>query len=310
MHGVSVASYESNLPKAIELRHLRYFVCAAELGSFRKAAAALSVQESSISRQIRDLEDEIGVSLFQRHSAGVALTNAGARFLPAARRALRTIFEGARDIEGSSRGDEGVVKIGIFSSLASGYLSELFRAFNRKHSHVRMEFIDGSPRDHVSAVRQLDMDIAFITAGKMWLDCETAFLWSEQLFVVIPNDHPLSNKDQVNWNDLAASSFIVGNAASGQEIHDFIVKRLAELGYHPEVDPQYVGRDNLLPLVAIGRGLTLTSEATTAAKFPGVAYRPISGEVLPFCAVWSPRNDNPALRRLLSLARTMSKSTL
>jgi hypothetical protein len=60
-------------------------------------------------------------------------------------------------------------------------------------------------------------------------------------------------------------------------------------------------------LVAMGQGLTLTSEATTAAHFPGVVYRPLGEEILPFCAIWSPQNDNPALRRLLSLARTMSR---
>jgi hypothetical protein len=59
-------------------------------------------------------------------------------------------------------------------------------------------------------------------------------------------------------------------------------------------------------LVAIGRGLTLTSEATIGARFPGVVYRPLAGELLPFCAVWSRLNGNPALRRLLSLARDMS----
>lgn len=68
-----------------------------------------------------------------------------------------------------------------------------------------------------------------------------------------------------------------------------------------------MGRDNLMHLVAIGEGFTLTSEATTATSFPGVVYRPLSEEILPFCAIWSPQNDNPALRRLLSLARTMSK---
>ena len=86
-----------------------------------------------------------------------------------------------------------------------------------------------------------------------------------------------------------------------------VAKRLADLGRHPDIQQQAVGRDNLMRLVALGRGLTVTSEATTAAQFPGVVFRPINGEILPFCAVWSPRNDNPALRSLLDLARTMAR---
>ncbi len=60
-------------------------------------------------------------------------------------------------------------------------------------------------------------------------------------------------------------------------------------------------------LVAIGQGLTLTSEATTATAFPGIVYRPLADETLPFSAIWSPRNDNPAFRRFLSLAKSMAK---
>jgi DNA-binding transcriptional LysR family regulator len=70
-----------------------------------------------------------------------------------------------------------------------------------------------------------------------------------------------------------------------------------------------VGRDNLMRLVALGRGLTVTSEATTAAHFPGVVFRPIEDEILPFCAVWSPANDNPALMAMLDLARSMASAS-
>lgn len=310
MNDGSVVSQLSRIPKAIELRHLRYFLAAAERGSFRKAAAALSIQESSISRQIRNLENHVGVSLFQRHGAGVTLTIAGERFLPNARRVLKAIAEGTRDIEVIGRGETGTVRIGIFSSLASGFLSDLLRVFTRKHDGVRMDFIDGDPGDHVSAIRQLKLDVAFLTGTSKWSECDTADLWFERVFVVLPDNHNLLSQEEVSWSDLAESKFIVSDVAPGQEIYDFLVQRLADLGHHPEIRPQFVGRDNLLPLVALGHGLTLTSEATTAASFPGVAYRPVSGENLPFRAVWSPRNDNPALRRLLSLARAMSRCEL
>jgi hypothetical protein len=84
--------------------------------------------------------------------------------------------------------------------------------------------------------------------------------------------------------------------------------RIRELRHHPEIHCHYVGRDNILSLVAVGRGLTLTSEATTVAQLPGIAYRRMVDEELPFSAVWSPRNDNPACRRLLSLARSIGQS--
>ncbi|MEJ5022936.1 LysR family transcriptional regulator [Ochrobactrum vermis] len=294
-------------PCPIELRHLSYFVAAAEHGSFRKAGAAIGVGASAISRRIRDLEDHVGVSLFHRRTNGVSLTYAGQNFLRRARQGLRTIQEGAQSIGLIGRGEAGVLRVGIFSSLASGFLANLLHAYDERHGDVRVDFVDGNPAEHVAAVRQLRPDVAFITGTAAWQDCETTQLWSEGVFAVLPDKHPLSAKEELGWRDLAEECFIVSEAAGGPEIRDYLVQRLAELGRSPVIEPQKVGRDNLLTLVALGRGLTLTSEATTAARFPGVVYRQMAGESLPFSAVWSRRNDNPAFRQLLSLARAMSR---
>lgn len=293
-------------PCGIEVRHLRYFVAAAEHGSFRKAGAALGLSQSAISRCIADLEDQIGASLFHRHTWGVSQTYAGQRFLLRARRAIRTIGEGAHEVAAAGQSEHGRVRIGIYSSIASGFLAELVSSYGRRHGKVRIEMIDGNPVEHVSAIRQLTLDVAFITGEREWLDCERQHLWSERVFAVLPDDHTLARHEVLTWPDLADETFIVSETAPGQEIHDHLVRCLADLGRHPEIQVQHVGRDNLVPLVALGQGLTLVSEAMTVAQFPGVAYRPIVGEVLPFSAVWSPSNDNPAFRRLLSLAKSMA----
>lgn len=293
---------------ATELRHLCYFVTAAEHGSFRKAGIALGIQESAISRRIRDLEDHLGATLFQRRSTGVTLTLAGQRFLRRARTALQSIRDGANDVATIGRAEEGQIKVGIFSSLASGFLHELLNSYDRAHAGVSIELINGSPAEHVAAVRQLQLDVAFITGTAAWSGCDTMHLWNERVFLVLPLQHSLAQIDKVEWADMAGERFIISDSAPGPEIHDFLVKRLAEFGRYPEIEAQGVGRDDLMTLVAIGRGLTLTSEATTAAQFPGVVYRPIQGEVLPFSAVWSPNNDNPAGRRLISMARQMAKN--
>ncbi|MEZ5838716.1 MAG: LysR family transcriptional regulator [Geminicoccaceae bacterium] len=291
---------------AIELRHLHYFVASAEHGSFRKAGSALERSPAAVSRCIADLEDEIGASLFHRHTWGVSLTYAGERFLRRARRAIRTIGEGACDVASVGRSENGCVRIGIYSSIASGFLAELLRAYDEQHGRVRVELIDGNPDEHVAAIRQLSLDVAFITGTRDWPDCERTPLWSERIFAVLPEHHRLAGRSELTWQDLTVEPFVVTEVAPGQEIHDHLVRELAELGLHPQIQVQSIGRDNLLPLVAIGGELTLVSEAMTVAQFPGVAYRPILGEVLPFSAVWSAKNDNPAFRRLLSMAKAMS----
>lgn len=294
----------------IELRHLRYVVAAAERGSFRRAAKALEVHESAISRRIRDLEDEIGAALFIRHHGGVHLTQAGQRFVIRARGAMSQVGHAAIDAGSFGRGETGVVRIGIFSSLASGFLSDLLRDYVGANPEVRPDLIEGAPTDHIASVQRHRLDVAFLTGQPIADGCDLAHLWNERVYVALPSDHQLAREREISWRNLRDRHFIVSETDPGPEIHDYLVKHLADLGRHPSVERHGVGRDNLMHLVAIRQGLTLTSEATTAARFPGVVYRPLSEEILPFCAIWSPQNDNPALRRLLSLARAKSKAAL
>ena len=147
----------------IELRHIHYFVAAVEQGSFRKAARLLDIQESAVSRRIRDLEDRLGASLFHRHSGGVSLTLAGQRFVRRVRVALQQIESGIDDVAAIGRSEDGMVKIGIFSSLASGFMFELLKTFDEKHPRVSIELIEGNPAVLVAAIRQLDVLPAFRT---------------------------------------------------------------------------------------------------------------------------------------------------
>ncbi|MDQ7777302.1 LysR family transcriptional regulator [Paracoccus aminovorans] len=290
----------------IELRHLRYVVAAVEHGSFSAAAGELGVRESAISRRIRDLEDETGAALFIRHKRGVTLTDAGRRFLKHARRALDELDLAIKDVGAAGRVEHGVLRIGIFASLASGFLAELLRRYNDDHPGVRSVIVEGCPANHIAAIRQHRMDVAFLTGTPDAAECDVEVFWQERVFVALPKEDDLTVRKRIAWSELRDRHFVVSEAGPGPEIHDYLVRHLSELGHHPSVERCPVSRDTLMQLVALGKGLTLTSEATTGATFPGVSFRPLATEPLPFCAVWSPRNDNPALRRLLSLARILS----
>lgn len=265
------------------------------------------VHQSAISRRVRDLEDELGVSLFIRHSGGVELTNAGRYFLDHARHAMGRIDRATRSAGAHGCGKAGVVRIGIFSSLSAGFIADLLRVYEQRHASIGLDVIEGAPSEHLSAVRQYKLDIAFLTGSVVPAGCEAQYLWTERVFVVLPEADELVTRTDINWQDLHDRHFIISRCDPGPEIHDYLVKHLSKLGHHPSVEYCAVGRDNLMQLVSLGKGLTLTSEATTGTTFPRVVYRLLAGEQLPFCAIWSPKNDNPALRRLLSLARVMAR---
>lgn len=290
-----------------ELRHLRYVLAAADQRSFRGAARVLSVEPSTVSRRIRDLEDNVGTALFIRGHGGVTLTTAGERFVRRVRRALNQLAHATIDVGVVGKGHEGIVRIGLMSSMASGFIAELLDAYGEDHPDVRIDYIEGDAADHVLAIRQHRMDVAFLTGMPPAEGCDLAHLWNERVYVAMSEKNELAGKEEIAWNDLRDRDFIVSETQAGPEIHDYLVKHLADLGRSPNIQRHAVYRDTLMQIVATGQSLTLTSEATIAALFPGVVYRPLVGEVLPFCAVWSPRNDNPAFRRLLSLAKVISK---
>ena len=291
---------------SIQLRHIEFAIAAAEHGSFRAAAAALRVRESTISRQIRDLEYSLGGPLFIRSATGVRLNAAGREFVSRARRALCQLELAKGAIGRRIEVEQGELRIGIFSSLASGFLSDLIYAYRSRFENVQLTFVECNPAEHVAAIRNHATDVAFLAGTSGWSACESQPLWAERVFAALRQDHPLADREQIDLHDLADHRFIVSESPPGEEIHYYLIQRLAKLGHHPDIQQQGVGRDNLMRLVALGLGLTLTSQATTAIPFPGIAYVPITDENVPFSAVWSPDNPNPALHRLLEAARALA----
>lgn len=294
----------------IEIAHLRYFIFAAEHGSFRKAALALGVQESSVSRRIRDMENVVGAALFLRHPGGINLTIAGQRFLNRARHALAHIRDGAAEVAALGRAEGGYIKVGLFSSLSSGFLSRLFKAYDSKYGAVHVDFVEGEASQHISGIRQFQIDIAFVIGLTQFSDCETEFLWSEQVLVALAENHPLSAFDAVGWEDLSTEKILLRDTPAAARIENYVVRKIREASGEPNVEAQRVGRYKLLNLVSAGRGSTLITESESLVKVPGVVYRPLCGESVSFHAAWAPQNDNPALQTLLSLARTMARAPI
>jgi DNA-binding transcriptional LysR family regulator len=293
----------------VKLVSISQALLVAEHLSFSRAAQILGVRQSAVSRRVRELEDKLGVSLFERDASGVRLTEAGRRFLERSRTALAEIDHAVKCAANAGCGVEGAVRIGILSSLSCGFVRDLLRAFHETHPAIAIDVVEGSASEHLARVSERLVDVAFLTGRPSASHCDTAVLWEARVFAALPERHRLADQDEVGWDALKNERFIVSRDAPGPEIHDYVVRRVAELGHSPCVDRFGVGRETLMHLVALGFGISFVSEAGTATRYPDVVFRPFATaeDVLPYSAVWLPGNDNPALRRLLSLARSMSQ---
>lgn len=254
------------------------------------------------------MEDHLGVSMFERSHAGVRLTDAGRQFLEDALPALAKLEQAERMAGAAGRGDTGVVRVGILTSLAGGFLRELVHTYLTQNPDVRVDVRDGGRADHVAAIGSRELDIAFLTGAGDVPNCETAELWRERVHVALPREHDLARRRKLDWEDLRGESFIVSRAAPGPEVHDYIVRRVADHSNHPDIVAKDVAQETLMNLVGLGQGVTLVSAAWAAVKLPGVVLRPLTDpeDIVPFSAVWSMENDNPALRRFISIAHVLA----
>lgn len=177
-------------------------------------ASALGVRQSTVSRHVRELEDELGVSLFERHRAGVRVTNAGTRFLQEAREALLQLDHAVKTAAAAGSGRVGRLSIGILSSMATGYLRELIQVYCSQHPDVGVQIIEGASADNITSVRKRRLDVAFIMDTTAAEDCETLPLWTERIFVALPEHHALSERKEIAWSDLRYERLVVGNASA------------------------------------------------------------------------------------------------
>jgi len=289
----------------IELRHLSYADAAERYGSFRKAAVALGLKQSNLSRRVRDLEEQLGIALFERTNGGVTPTPAGRDFVNGVRRIfdeLQIVVDGAKAV---GRGEAGYLTIGFYTSLSAGNLRASLVEFGRRFPQVEISTVEGSRRRLFDGVQNGTIDIAIIT-GEPPPNCsQSMVLWSERIIVALPEDHPLAANEIIYWTDLKRERFLLSERDPGPEIQNILVAKLSSPGDLPDVVRHDVSPENIKSLVGAGRGVSLMCEACMGASYAGVVYREArdgNGSTrIGYRAYWRDGNENPALRNFIRL---------
>lgn len=250
------------------------------------------------------MEDRISVSLFQRQSNGVTPTAAGLHLLGRSRRILDDVDTLLRVAANSGTGVAGQVCVGAVASISGGKIRQFLGIFRDLFPDVELQIVEGTARDHAGEVRALRMDAAFVVGSAEFPGCDLLRLWSEPLFLAVWNEHRLADRSAVEWSDLSEERFLVRRFGAGPDLEDVVVTHLSLLGRRPVIEQRSVSRDGLMGMVGLNLGVSLVGLAETELAFHDVVFLPVIGESLPFSLVWAARNDNPAFRRFLSLART------
>jgi DNA-binding transcriptional LysR family regulator len=305
MSGCKLSSQYLQGSRALELKHLRSAVTAAESGSFRKAAELLSLQQSSLSRSIRQIEDRLGVTIFERSSGGISPTVAGRCVIRLARSILEecdALISTARSVQSS---ETGRLAVGFGTSLSAGSLAASFLGFKQRQPLVELATVERSRTRLATALRNGVLDILIVTGSIPTLGSKTMRLWSERVLAALPQDHALAGRETLSWTDLRGETVLLSHYDPGREFEDLLVSKLVAPEDRPQIQRHDVSRGIIKSLISMKAGISLVLESDMDASFPDLVYRELRDGGGPsrfdYSAYWRAENDNPALSVFLKM---------
>jgi len=272
----------------MELRRLRYFVALAEYRHFGRAAQALHIAQPSLSQQIRALEDELGVILFERTKRCVVLTGDGEAFLPYARRMLALADDARAELADRSKLRRGRIRLGTTPTLGGHLLPRVLQSFHMRYPGLELTITEAVP-DHLA--RELDegrLDLALIVATPSIEGSAFEALFTEEIVAALPGNHPLSGRESVALVELRDESFIL--CQEGFHLRRVTLDACQAAGFIPRVALSGTNVDTALRFVQAGLGVTLVPKLVTKSV-PGVATPAITKPVLRRSVgiAWNPR---------------------
>ena len=287
----------------MELRHLRYFIAVAETGSLTVAAERrLFTSQPSLSRQIRDLEEEVGADLFSRSARGVELTAAGKAFLDHARLALSQVDAAGEAARRAAQPSKPVFALGFLTGQEMTWLPRAMQVLREELPKVDVTVSSHYSPDLADALARGKLDLAFLRA-EPGFDLDYRVVNREKLIVLMPSDHALTERATIRPEDFAGEPFIMATNKA-KVLHQVILKYLKDKAI--EVAPEH-GVDNLamaMSLVASTRGLALMPEYANNLLPWSVVSRPLEGEAPTIDLVigYSKSNTSALLKLFLSRA--------
>lgn len=258
----------------LELRHLRYAIAVAEDLSFTRAAARLRIAQPALSQQIRQLEERVGVRLFERRPR-VAVTAAGLAFLGPARRALTDVLQASDAANRAHAGRPPLLRIGLASTAALTTIPTVIRSFAKAHPGVDLRLQEMHSAEQVEALRRGMLDVAVLREPILDPAIASMELVREPFVLALPRRHPLARRRLVEVSGCANEPFVLFPRHVAPTLHDQILALCREAGFRPRLENEAVEWHTIMALVAAGLGVTIGPASLGRLRVQGVTVRPL-----------------------------------
>ena len=291
----------------MELRHFRYFVAVAGEENVSRAALKLHVSQPGLSRQIRDLEDEIGFQLFERSAKSVRLTEAGKVFLIEARAVLQHAEDAVKMARAVSGGTSGEINVGYAPSLTVQILPAALRKFQEKFPNVRVALHDLSTEEMLAQLGEKKLQVALTVRppAKQLRGLRFEELARYAMCVAVAPKHPLAKAKSVSLAQVAEEPLIAYSRKDYPEYHEMIAKIFAPVGRKPRIAGEHDGATSLIAAVESGRGIALVPECVACMVGARLKLLPLRPPPPPISvvAIWRREADGGWAERFIACGR-------
>lgn len=296
----------------MELRHLRYFVAVAEELHFGRAAARLHIAQPPLSRQIRDLEREVGTPLFERVARGVVPTAAGRAFLVEARLTLAQAERALRGARRAAQGETGRLRVGfVEAATSSGLLPDVLGFFRLHLPNVGLSLFEMRSSQQEEALRDDRIDVGLLhdvpADADRWLSVEPVY--EDPIVVALSSAHPAAKRARLTLADLAGESFVLFPRETAPTLYDELIARCRAAGFSPRVVQEAFAWHTATALVAAEVGVAFVPRSFARHGDPTVHYRKLSrfAVTLQLAAAWKRGRQVPVRERFVTALRAVAR---
>jgi DNA-binding transcriptional LysR family regulator len=296
----------------MDLRHMRYFIAVADELHFTRAANVLHIAQPALSKQIRDLEDELGVTLLNRSGRRITLSEAGQVFYEKASQILRSAESSIVETRRAQRGETGKIALGFFEQTAYTLLPPILRTYRQHFPEVNIQLRWYSVTEQINALMRGDIDVAFmrsISNVDRSLDSVDGLakckLYREQFVLAIPASHRFEEKDTVRIRDCVDEAFISYTESFAPDFYAMIMRLCAIQGFSPNTSLEVGQTYTLLGLVSAGVGIAFVPASAQKMKFEGVIFKRLEDELpdIEIHLAWKQSNPSAPLAAFIRTAQ-------
>lgn len=297
----------------MEIRQLKYFQAVAEELNFGRAANRLHISQPPLTRQIQQLEEELGAQLFIRTPKGVELTTAGALLLDDATNILALMQRAAERTQLANEGHLGRIDVGIFGSAMLNTIPRLLLTFRNMYPNVVIALHNMHKAQQIEALREKRLTIGFNRIIPETTDMVVERVLTEPVILAVNRNHSFAYRREIELTDLADQPLIVFPKNLKPSFADDVIAMCHNEGFQPRIEQEVEDVVTAVALVSSGFGLSLVPESAANLKLPGVVYRPLKKTPMPsidLSCVYRKDDQSAILKAFLEIIRSYRATSI